>query len=48
MWVPFNPNYDGLIVESEEKENEAVVPEQSGEDETDSGLQNSGGSVSGD
>ena len=29
MWVPFNPNYDGVIKESEEKTNgKAVVPEQ--------------------
>ena len=25
MWVPFNPTYDGIIKESEEKENDAVV-----------------------
>ena len=25
MWVPFNPNYDGVIKESEEKKNDAVV-----------------------
>ena len=48
MWVPFNPNYDGLIVESEEKEDETVVPGQPGEHENDRGLQDSGGSVSGD
>ena len=25
MWVPFNPNYDGVIKESEDKKNDAVV-----------------------
>ena len=25
MWVPFNPNYDGLIKESEDKKNDTVV-----------------------
>lgn len=30
MWVPFNPNYDGIIKESEEKKNgNTVVSEQS-------------------
>ena len=29
MWVPFNPNYDGVIKEeSEEERNETVVSEQ--------------------
>ena len=31
LWVPFNPNYDGIIKESEEKKNgESVVSGQSG------------------
>ena len=31
LWVPFNPNYDGIIKESEEKKDgESVVSEQSG------------------
>lgn len=25
IWVPFNPNYDGVIKESEEKKDETVV-----------------------
>ena len=25
LWVPFNPNYDGIIKESEEKKNEESV-----------------------
>lgn len=25
LWVPFNPNYDGVIKESEEKKNDSVV-----------------------
>lgn len=25
MWVPFNPNYDGVIKESEEKKDDSVV-----------------------
>lgn len=31
LWVPFNPNYDGIIKESEEKKDgKSVVSEQSG------------------
>ena len=31
LWVPFNPNYDGIVKESEEKKNgETVVSEQAG------------------
>lgn len=31
MWVPFNPNYDGVVKESEEKKDgESMVSEQSG------------------
>ena len=25
LWVPFNPNYDGVIKESEEKKNDTMV-----------------------
>lgn len=25
LWVPFNPNYDGIIKEEEEKKDETVV-----------------------
>ena len=25
LWVPFNPNYNGVIKESEEKKNDSVV-----------------------
>ena len=25
LWVPFNPNYDGVIKESEEKRNDSMV-----------------------
>ena len=34
LWVPFNPNYDGVIKESEEKEDDSVVREQPGNKET--------------
>ena len=38
LWVPFNPNYDGVIKESEEKENgKSVVSEQSGTRESNNG-----------
>lgn len=37
MWVPFNPNYDGVVKESEEKRNgESMVSEQSGSGESNS------------
>lgn len=38
LWVPFNPNYDGVIKESEEKENgKSMVSEQSGTRESNNG-----------
>ena len=39
MWVPFNPNYDGVIEEkSEELKNETLVRERFGTEEGNSGL----------
>ena len=38
MWVPFNPNYDGIIEEKEsEKNGESVVSEQRTSGESNSG-----------
>ena len=45
MWVPFNPNYDGVIVEESENKDETLVPEQLGTDAGDSELSESGSCV---
>ena len=31
LWVPFNPTYDGVIKESEEKKDDSMVQEQHGD-----------------
>ena len=37
LWVPFNPNYDGIIKEEKEKDGEVMVSEQQGTGEDNSG-----------